>query len=84
MRCEDAQHSLAQGLTKEDNCLGNAKLEHTFSHRAAQASMKIIELEHRCTGNRTEGSRMSLPSANTLVLISPTPLSSCDVVPASR
>jgi hypothetical protein len=31
----------------------NAKLEHTVNYRAAQASMRIIELENRCTGNRT-------------------------------
>ena len=55
-----AQHSLAQGLTKEDHRLGNAKLEHTFSHQAAQASMRITELENRGTGNRTEGSNPSV------------------------
>ncbi len=34
----------------------NAKLEHTVNYRAAQASMRIIELENRYTGNRTVGS----------------------------
>jgi hypothetical protein len=39
----------------------NAKLEHTVNYRAAQeASMRIIELENRCTGNRTVGSNPTL------------------------
>jgi hypothetical protein len=43
----------------------NAKLEHTPGYTAAQAIMRIIELENRCTGNRTVGSNPTL-SANTL------------------
>jgi len=55
-----AQHSLAQAITKKDYRVENAKLEHTLSHLAAQASMRIIELENRCTGNRTVGSNPTL------------------------
>jgi hypothetical protein len=31
-----------------------------LSHWTAQASIRILELENRCTGNRTEGSNPSL------------------------
>jgi len=30
--------------------------KHTLSYRAAHAGMRILELENRCTGNRTVGS----------------------------
>jgi len=30
----------------------NAKLEHTVSYQLAQANMRILELENRCTGYR--------------------------------
>jgi hypothetical protein len=41
----------------------NAKLERTLSHWAAQASVRILELENRCTGNRTVGSNPTLSAS---------------------
>jgi len=41
----------------------NAELEHTVNYRAAQASVRIIELENRCTGNRTVGSNPTLSAS---------------------
>jgi hypothetical protein len=38
----------------------NAKLEHTVSNWAVQANMRILELENRCTGNRTVGSNPTI------------------------
>src|SRR4029079_6330237 len=38
----------------------NAEPKRTLSNWAAQASMRIIELENRCTGNRTVGSNPTL------------------------
>jgi hypothetical protein len=34
----------------------NGEQEHTVSPWAAQANTRILELENRCTGNRTVGS----------------------------
>ena len=34
--------------------------KHTLSYWAARASMRILELENRCTGNRTVGSNPTL------------------------
>jgi hypothetical protein len=34
----------------------NAEPEHTLSYGMARANMRILELENRCTGNRTVGS----------------------------
>ena len=59
---------MARGTTSRDHCMRNAKLERTLSHWAAQASMRIIELENRCTGNRTVGSN---PTLSTLGLNPP-------------
>src|SRR5262245_34440968 len=50
-----AQHSMTLGITNRDHRTRNAKLEHTLRHWTAPASMRIIELENRCTGNRTVG-----------------------------
>ena len=38
-----------------------AKPEPTISYCAARASMRILELENRCTGNRTVGSNPTSP-----------------------
>ena len=37
----------------------NAKQKRTLSYRAAQSNMRIIELENRCTGNRTVNPTLS-------------------------
>ena len=39
------------------------ELERTLSYQTTRASMRILELEKSCTGNRTEGSNPTL-SAN--------------------
>ena len=59
------QHGVTPGIRNQDRHTKNAKLEHTVSHWAAQTSMRILELENRCTGNRTVGSNPTL-SANYL------------------
>ena len=41
------------GITSPDHRMRNAKLEHTVRYWTARADMRIIELENRCTGNRT-------------------------------
>jgi hypothetical protein len=51
---------MAQGVISQDHRLRNGKREHIFSHWAAQLSTRIIELENRCTGNRTVGSNPTL------------------------
>ena len=51
---------MALGITSRDHRSRNGKLEHTLSYLTAQASMRIIELENRCTGNRTVGSNPTL------------------------
>ena len=57
------QHSMARGTTSRDYRMRKAKLEHTDSYSTAQASMRMLELENRCTDNRTVGSNPTL-SAN--------------------
>ena len=54
------QHSMARGTTSRDDRMRNAKPAHTLRHWTAPANMRIIELENRCTGNRTVGSNPTL------------------------
>ena len=54
---------MARGITGWDGSDENAQPKRTVSYSAAQDSMRIIELENRCTGNRTMGSNPTL-SAN--------------------
>ena len=54
------QHSMVRDTTSQDRRIGNAEPEHTLSYWTAQANMKILELENRCTGNRTVGSNPTL------------------------
>ena len=56
---------MARVITSQDNRTKKAELERTLSYSAAQANMRLIELENRCTGNRTVGSNPTL-SANSL------------------
>ena len=42
----------------------NAEPEHTLSYWTAHVSMRILELENRCTGNRTVGSNPTLSAKN--------------------
>ena len=55
-----AQHSMALDITDQDHRTRNAELGHTLSYWTTQGSMRIIELENRCTGNRTVGSNPTL------------------------
>ena len=55
------QHSMIRDITNRDHRIRNAKSKHTLSHWTAQANMRIIELENRCTGNRTVGSNPATP-----------------------
>ena len=54
------RHRPVSGNTSQHRWLRNAKQKHTLSYRAAHASMRILELENRCTGNRTVGSNPTL------------------------
>jgi hypothetical protein len=49
------QHSMARRITRQHCHRKNGEQEH--SYYATRASMRIIELENRCTGNRTVGSK---------------------------
>ena len=54
------RHRPVSGNTSQHRWPRNAKRKHTLSYKAIQASMRIIELENRCTGNRTVGSNPTL------------------------
>ena len=54
------QHSMIRDITNRDHRIINAKSEHTLNHWTAQANTRILELENRCTGNRTVGSNPTL------------------------
>jgi len=43
------------GITSRDHHTKKAKLEDTPRHWAAQADMRILELENRCTGKPYRG-----------------------------
>jgi len=58
-----AQHTTARGITGWDCSYENAKPKRTVSYSAAQDSTRIIELENRCTGNRTVGSNPTLSAS---------------------
>jgi hypothetical protein len=51
---------MAPVITNQDDRPKNGEQEHTLSHGAAQANTRILELENRCTGNRTVGSNPTL------------------------
>ena len=51
---------MSWGITRRDHRSKNAEPAHTLSYCAAHASMRILELENRCTGNRTVGSNPTL------------------------
>jgi hypothetical protein len=54
------RHGPAPGITNEDGVSENSKPKRTVSYIAAQGNTKILELENRCTGNRTVGSNPPL------------------------
>jgi hypothetical protein len=47
------QHRRARGITSWDVSSGNSEPKHTLSYWTTHTSMRILELENRCTGNRT-------------------------------
>src|SRR5262249_47271611 len=49
-----------RGITGWDGSEENAEPKRTVSYSAAQDSMRIIELENRCTANSTVGSNPTL------------------------
>jgi hypothetical protein len=51
---------MAPNITRWDHGTEIGELEHTLSYRTARISMRILELENRCTGNRTVGSNPTL------------------------
>jgi hypothetical protein len=51
---------MIRDITNRDHRIINAKSEHTLNHWTAQANTRILELENRCTGNRTVGSNPTL------------------------
>ena len=54
---------IARVVARSRRWLRNAKRKHTLSYCAAHSSMRILEFENRCTGNRTVDSNPTL-SAN--------------------
>ena len=48
---------MIRDITNRDHRIINAKSERTLNHWTAQANTRILELENRCTGNRTVGSK---------------------------
>jgi hypothetical protein len=57
---------MVQGITNQDHRIKNAQPKRTISYSAARAGMRIMELENRCTGNRTVGSNPTLSVRYTL------------------
>jgi hypothetical protein len=51
---------MARGITGGDGSDENAEPKRIVSYSAAPVSVRIIELENRCTGNRTVGSNPTL------------------------
>jgi hypothetical protein len=51
---------MAQGITRQDCQEKNDGYGGTVSYCAIQAITRILELENRCTGNRTVGSNPTL------------------------
>ena len=60
---------MTRGITNQHHRLRNAEQEHTLNYCAAQASMRVIELENRCTGNRTVGSNPTLSAKVWLISV---------------
>ena len=58
---------MTRGITNQHHRLRNAEQEHTLNYSAAQASLRVIELENRCTGNRTVGSNPTLSATPSLL-----------------
>jgi hypothetical protein len=54
---------MAQRVTRQDRQSKNSELERTLSYRAIRTDTRIIELENRCTGNRTVGSNPTLSAS---------------------
>ena len=51
---------MSQDVMRQDHRNRNAEQECTFSYYVRRPSMRILELENRCTGNRTVGSNPTL------------------------
>jgi len=64
-----AQHGMIPGITSQHVRVRKAKLEHTLRHGAARASMRILELENRGTGNRTVGLNPTLSASAYCMLL---------------
>jgi hypothetical protein len=54
------RHSTVLGITSQDCPNENGEPEHTLSYRVTRASMRVLELENGCPGNRTVGSHPTL------------------------
>jgi hypothetical protein len=50
------RHRTVSGITGRHRHGKIGKLERTFSYQTSRTGTRIIELENRCTGNRTVGS----------------------------
>ena len=60
---------MAPTITSQDYRSENGEPEHTLSYTAAHASTRILELENRCTGNRTVGSNPTLSASAYCMLL---------------
>ena len=52
------------GITNQDHQRENGKQERMVRYKATRASTRILELENRCTGNRTVGSNPTLSASH--------------------
>ena len=66
--CKTTRHSMAPDITSRDNRSKSGEREHTLRYCAGRTSMRVLELENRCTGNRTVGSNPT-PSAKSSVIV---------------
>ena len=53
---------MTRGITNQHHRLRNAEQEHTLNYSAAQASMRVIELESRCAVYPYRGTLSATPS----------------------
>jgi hypothetical protein len=58
------RHTMAPTITRRYHWTEIGELEHTLSLWTAQTNTRILELENRCTGNRTVGSNPTLSASN--------------------
>ncbi len=59
---------MAPSVTRRDQGIEIVEQKGILRYEATRASMRILELENRCTGNRTVGSNPTLSASKSPVL----------------